>query len=233
MKIAHFLGLSLIDYPGKVAAVIWTVGCNLRCPFCYNPELVLPEHVKRQKLLDPGEILRELAERVGFIEGLAITGGEPTLQGDLADFLREVKNLGLEVKLDTNGTRPEVLEELLSEGLLDYVALDVKAPFERYHEFVGLPREAAREVVETVRRSLEILAEGKIPYELRTTAAPGLSEADIARIKGVIPREARYFIQRFVVPPEKGIVGEEPKGSHLSEEKIRELAAELGCEYRI
>ena len=233
MKIAHFLGLSLIDYPGKVAAVIWTAGCNLRCPFCYNPELVLPEYVKRLKLLDPHDVLGELGQRAGFIEGLAVTGGEPTLQGDLEGFLREVKALGLAVKLDTNGTHPEVLERLLSAELLDYVALDVKAPFARYHELVGLPREAARKVAGAVRRSLELLAAGKIPFEIRTTAAPGLDAADILQIKRQIPEGAKYVIQRFTVPRGKGLVGGDPRGGYLSAEEIKRLAAEPGCECRV
>lgn len=233
MKIAHFLGLSLIDYPGRVAAVIWTAGCNLRCPFCYNPELVLPEQVRRLKLLDPEGVLRELAERAGFIEGLAVTGGEPTLQGDLGEFLREVKGLGLGVKLDTNGTRPEVLESLISAGLLDYVALDIKAPFARYHELAGLTREAAREAVARVRRSLEVLREGGVEYELRTTLAPGLTAADVREIRRQLPREARYVLQRFTVPQGKGLVGGAPQGGYLSAEEIRALAEELGCSSRV
>lgn len=233
MKIAYFLGLSLIDYPGKVAAVIWTAGCNLRCPFCYNPELVLPEYLGRLRLQDPHRVLQELSERAGFIEGLAITGGEPTLQGDLADFLREVKELGLGVKLDTNGTRPEVLERLLSEKLVDYVALDVKAPFSRYHELVGLSREAAREVVRAVRRSMGFLVESGIPFELRTTAAPGLNATDILQIKQQIPDGAKYVLQRFVVPQGKGLVGGDPRGGYLSAEEVKELAAKLGCDFRV
>ncbi len=231
MRIARFLGLSLIDYPGRVAAVVWTVGCNLRCPFCYNPELVLPELSARLETIPPDWVLRELGERAGFIEGLAVTGGEPTLQGDLADFLWEVKSLGLGVKLDTNGTRPEVLEGLLSDDLLDYVALDIKAPFRRYHELSGIPDDEAEAVVGRVRRSLEILEGSGIEYEVRTTLAPGLTEGDVREILGEVPAE-RYYLQRFIVPREKGLVGV-PRGEALPAERIRELAEELGCRYRI
>lgn len=140
MEIAHLQPLSLLDYPGKVAAVVWTVGCNLRCPFCYNAELVLPELASTLPRLSEESVISHLRERAGFLDGLVVTGGEPTLHPELPPFLREVKALGLAVKLDTNGTRPDVLGRLLREGLLDYVALDVKAPFARYAEFTGLSR---------------------------------------------------------------------------------------------
>ncbi|MFH1609873.1 MAG: anaerobic ribonucleoside-triphosphate reductase activating protein [Candidatus Bipolaricaulota bacterium] len=138
MEFAYLQGVSLIDYPDKVAAVVWTIGCNLRCPFCYNAELVLPELARLPRLSEE-KVLGRLRERTGFLDGLVVTGGEPTLHPDLPGFLREVKALGFRVKLDTNGTRPDVLARLLREGLLDYVALDVKAPFALYPEFTGLP----------------------------------------------------------------------------------------------
>ncbi|MGY4706161.1 anaerobic ribonucleoside-triphosphate reductase activating protein [Candidatus Bipolaricaulota sp. J31] len=232
MKIAYFLGLSLIDYPGKVAAVIWTVGCNLRCPFCYNPELVLPERAGTIDPLDPEGVLATLAERAGFIQGVVITGGEPTLQGDLVDFITEVKKLRLLVKLDTNGTNPGVLEELFRKALVDYVALDIKAPFERYAELTGLPREEAPGVVAEVERSLEIVREMAPAYEIRTTLAPGLTADDIREIRHAIG-DAPYFLQRFVVPEGKGLVGLLPSSAALGPEEIKRLAAELSCGYRL
>ncbi|NOX45228.1 MAG: anaerobic ribonucleoside-triphosphate reductase activating protein [Caldiserica bacterium] len=233
MRIAHFLGLSLIDYPGKVAAVVWTVGCNLRCPFCYNPELVLPERAGSLELLDPWEVLAALAERAGFVQGLAITGGEPTLQGDLVDFATEAKKLRLQVKLDTNGTNPEVLEELLGKALLDYIALDIKAPFGRYAELAGIPRERAADVVARVKRSLEIVRELAPAYELRTTLAPPLTAEDVREIRREIG-DAPYFLQRFIVPEGKGLVGLlPPAAGALGPEEIRRLAAELSCGYRL
>jgi pyruvate formate lyase activating enzyme len=139
MEIAHLQPLSLLDYPGKVSAVVWTVGCNLRCPFCYNAELVLPELGADLPRLPAREILARLQERAGFLDGVVVTGGEPTLHPDLPAFLDAVKRLGVLTKLDTNGTRPDTLRSLLEAGLVDYVALDVKAPFARYPEFTGLP----------------------------------------------------------------------------------------------
>lgn len=233
MRIAYFLGLSLIDYPGKVAAVVWTVGCNLRCPFCYNPELVLPERAATLEPLDPGGVLAALAERAGFIQGLAITGGEPTLQDDLVDFVTEAKKLRLLVKLDTNGTNPGVLEELLVKALVDYVALDIKAPFGRYAEFTGLPRGKAAEVAAEVKRSLEIVRELAPAYEFRTTLAPGLTAADIRRIRREVGG-GPYFLQRFIVPEGKGLVGLlPPAATALGPEEIKRLAAELSCGYRL
>jgi pyruvate formate lyase activating enzyme len=233
MKIAYFLGLSLIDYPGKVAAVVWTVGCNLRCPFCYNPELVLPDRSKSLELLDPERVLAELSERAGFIQGLTITGGEPTLQGGLLDFVTEAKKLRLEVKLDTNGTNPGVLRELLEKALVDYVALDIKAPFGRYAEFTGLPWDKAAEVVAEVKRSMELVRERAPTYELRTTLAPGLTPDDIREIRREIGA-APYFLQRFIVPKGKGLVGLlPPTATALGASEIKLLAAELSCSYRL
>jgi len=163
MEIAHFQSLSLLDYPGGVSAVVWTVGCNLRCPFCYNAELVLPELARLPRLSEE-EVLGRLRERGGFLDGLVVTGGEPTLHLDLPDFLREVKALGFRVKLDTNGTRPDVLARLLREGLLDYVALDVKAPFARYPEFTGLlsPDHIASELVSDGCSTSGLVPEGDV-----------------------------------------------------------------------
>ncbi len=128
MRIAHILPTTLIDYPRKVAALIYTPSCNFRCPFCHNPELVLPERIALLNPIPEDRVLALLAERKGFLDALAITGGEPTLHHDLSRFIGEVKRLGYLVKLDTNGSHPEVLAGLFDAGLLDYVAMDVKAP---------------------------------------------------------------------------------------------------------
>ena len=123
MRIAHLLPTTLIDYPGKVAALIYTPSCNFRCPFCHNPELVLPERIALLNPIPEDRVLALLAERKGFLDALAITGGEPTLHHDLPRFIGEVKRLGYLVKLDTNGSHPDVLAELLERGLLDYCLL--------------------------------------------------------------------------------------------------------------
>ena len=224
MKIAYVEWASLIDFPGRVAAVIWTVGCNLRCPFCYNGELVLPERTVDLPPVDPEMVLSELASRRGFLDGLAVTGGEPTLQGGLADFLAEVKALGLKVKLDTNGTRPEVLATLLERGLVDYVALDLKAPFPRYPEFTGVREDVSGRVKQSVR----ILREWAPDYELRTTVVPGLSQADLEAIAQEARGAKRYVLQPFFVPQGKELIDPSWAGRpHLEEETLRRLAPRL------
>ena len=127
---------TLVDYPGKVAATIFTTGCNFRCPYCHNPELVLPELIKKQPKITEKEILDFLKERQKLLEGICITGGEPAIQPDLIDFVKKVKDLGFLIKIDTNGSCPDVLNNLIEEKLIDYVAMDIKAPKEKYEILV-------------------------------------------------------------------------------------------------
>lgn len=202
----HVQPLSLSDYPGKLAAVVFFAGCNLRCPFCYNSELVLPELMAGLKPLDPEEIIAQLAERAGFLDGVVLTGGEPTLSPDLPDFVRALQELGFLVKLDTNGTNPQILEELLSDKLLNYVALDMKAPFPRYSEYIGIPE--GEKVVKAVQESLSILLRDAPDYEIRTTVAPGLSPEDLLAIAKELRGVKRYVLQPFFVPREKRLVDE-------------------------
>lgn len=160
---------TLLDYPGHVAATLFTGGCNFRCPFCHNGDLVLNPGGQPQIPME--EIMAFLKKRQGILDGVCITGGEPTLQPDLEDFIREVKELGYLVKLDTNGYRPEVLGRLLEEGLLDYVAMDVKASKDNYARAVGLESSFS---IEPVERSVELLKNSSIDYEFRTTVVKGL-----------------------------------------------------------
>jgi len=224
VELAHVQWDSVIDFPGRVAAIVWTVGCNLRCPFCYNGELVLPDRTVSVPRLAPEGILEELARRTGFLDGLAITGGEPTLQADLAEFLTEVRALGLQVKLDTNGTNPQVLEGLLSRGLVDYVALDVKAPFPRYPELTGIRRDVSGQVQDSIR----LLAQSGVDYELRTTAVPGISGEDLREIARSIRGAKRYVLQPFFVPPGKELIQPDwAARPHLTERELFQLAEEL------
>ncbi|MDD2912429.1 MAG: anaerobic ribonucleoside-triphosphate reductase activating protein [Candidatus Bipolaricaulis anaerobius] len=234
MEIAHLQPLSLLDYPGKVSAVVWTVGCNLRCPFCYNAELVLPGLAHGLPRLPLEEVVAALTERARFLDGLVVTGGEPALHRDLPLLLREVKELGLRVKLDTNGTRPAVLRSLLEDGLVDYVALDVKAPFARYPEFTGLlplphvASEPVPDVVTLVRESVALVRERAPDYEFRTTVAPGLAPDDLFSIAHGIRGARRYVLQPFFVPDGKRLVDEEWRGRPaLSSDTLRALLPEL------
>jgi pyruvate formate lyase activating enzyme len=225
-KIVYLQPLSLSDYPGKLSAIVFFAGCNLRCPFCYNSELVLPELMAGLRPLAPEAILSGLAERLGFLDGVVLTGGEPTLSPDLPEFVRALKNLGFLVKLDTNGTNPAVLTKLLQEKLLDYVALDIKAPFPRYSEYTGL-REAG-EVVKAVQESLSVILRLAPDYEVRTTVAPGLSAPDLLDIAKSLKGVKRYVLQPFLVPKEKRLVNEEWRTRPaLGPIELRDLLLEL------
>lgn len=233
MKLAYFLGISVIDYPGKVASVVWTVGCNLRCPFCYNSDLVLPEKITFLEALDLEWVLGELRERAGFIQGLAVTGGEPTIHRDLPEFLSRVKSLGLEVKLDSNGTNPAMLRELFREKLVDYIAMDIKAPFPRYAQFTGLPPDRAREVVEKVKESIGVIRSLAPAYEFRTTAVPGITEEDLKQIREYVKNDP-YVLQPFFLPQGKELIDESWKERpHISEVELKGIAYRLGCEVRV
>ncbi len=224
-KIVHILPLSLIDYPGKLACVFFFAGCNLRCPFCYNAELVLPELWKDFRPLPWEEVKQWLAERAGFLDGVVLTGGEPTLSPEIQRISAELKELGFLVKLDTNGTNPEVLEELLGEGLVDYVALDVKAPFSRYAEYTG---KAVEEILRSIQRSIEVILEKAKDYEFRTTVAPGLSEEDLLSIAQEIPHTKRYVLQPFFIPTGKRLVDESWRGRPaLRVEELSQFLPEL------
>jgi len=189
---------TLIDYPGKVATTLFTVGCTFRCPFCHNPELVDPDRFA--PALDSDEILDRLRERADFIDGVVITGGEPTIHPSLPTFLRFLKKLGLLVKLDTNGSRPEVLRALLDEGVLDCVAMDVKAPFDRYDELAGVDADAG-----AIEASIELILDLAPDHEFRTTVAPTLGRTDVRRIAERLGGAKRYVLQAFRVA-EKGLL---------------------------
>jgi pyruvate formate lyase activating enzyme len=183
--------LSVIDYPGKLCATLLLGGCNFRCPYCYNSKLVLkPDALPT---ISEREILSLLMEKRGFLDGICVGGGEPTIHRELPQFLYKVKSLGFLVKLDTNGSRPWMLEDLLTRNLVDYVAMDVKVPLRRYKEAVG------REIpLSTMDRSIKLLRRGRVDYEFRTTVVPGIvSESDLIEIADFLKGSKRYVIQRF------------------------------------
>lgn len=197
MNLAGWLPTTLIDYPDHVAATLFVSGCNFRCPFCHNPELVLPDRVSSLPMLNGDEIFGDLERRRGFLDGVVLTGGEPTLQPDLVSFIERLKATDVLVKLDTNGSRPEVIRTLLNGGLVDYIAVDIKAPRDRYEEYGGTaadPRD--------VERTIRVVVDKAPDYEFRTTVAPGLAASDIAAIAAWIGTAQRYVLQVFRVPPE-------------------------------
>jgi pyruvate formate lyase activating enzyme len=200
VDVAAFVPLSLSDHEGHVAAVVFVHGCNFRCPFCHNADLVLPDRDSRVALRDE-EVIARLRDRRGFLDSVVVSGGEPTLQRGLADFLAEVKRLGFGVKLDTNGSRSDVVADLLEEGFVDYVAMDLKAPPGRYAEFAGVPV-----ALDAIRESVSTIRERAPDYEFRTTVAPGLAGEDLLAIAQWIRGAKRYILQPFRVPSEKHLL---------------------------
>ena len=191
MKIAGLQPVSLCDYPGRVAAVVFTQGCNLCCPFCHNGGLISMEG---QALIPQEEVVGKLRRRCRLLEGVVISGGEPTLQPDLMTFIEEVRDLNLSVKLDTNGTRPDVIEALLAKGQLDFIAMDVKAPFEKYPLLTGVDVS-----VDEIKTSIGLIAASGIGHEFRTTfVRPLLTGADIEVLRHALPPASPYKVQSFV-----------------------------------
>ncbi len=192
MRIHGFNKTTLLDYPGHVAATVFTGGCNFRCPFCHNGELVLKPET--QPLIPEEEVLAHLKKRQGILEGVCITGGEPTLQPDLADFMIKVKEWGYLVKLDTNGYEPKTLRQLLAEGLLDYVAMDIKASPENYENAAGCPKLDFSRIEE----SIGILKNCNIPYEFRTTVVQGIhTVSEFAAIGRLLEGSRACYLQAF------------------------------------
>ncbi len=191
MKIQGLQKMTLLDFPGKVACTVFLGGCDFRCPFCHNGELL---DGTAPAVMDDQELLRFLKGRQGLLDGVAVTGGEPLLRKDLPDLLRAVRDLGFAVKVDTNGNHPDALEGLLREGLADYIAMDIKNSPKRYALTVGLDRLD----LTPVRRSVQLLMDGGVPYEFRTTVVDELHSAeDFEAIGQWIQGAKAYFLQSF------------------------------------
>jgi pyruvate formate lyase activating enzyme len=192
MKIGALQKVSLIDYPGEICAIVFTQGCNFRCPYCHNPELVNPE-MYGECLLEE-EIFSFLAKRKGKIDAVTITGGEPTIQNDLIDFVKRVRKTGYAIKVDTNGSHPEVIEKLISMKLLDYIAMDIKSPADK---FKALTKSDIG--YHTITQTIELIMKSGISYEFRTTVLKKLlDENDIVNIAHSIRNARLYVLQQFV-----------------------------------
>jgi len=189
MDIKGIQKTSLIDFPEKIASVIFVGGCNFRCHYCHNPELI----ENNLENINENELLEYVDKRKKYVDALVITGGEPTLQKDLIDFIKKVKEIGLSVKLDTNGSKPEVIKELIEKKLIDYIAMDVKAPFGKYYEIVQNKID-----IEKIKESIKIIKGSGIDYEFRTTLLPKLlSKEDIKEICNDIGKSKKYCLQQF------------------------------------
>ncbi|MEM3393226.1 MAG: anaerobic ribonucleoside-triphosphate reductase activating protein [Candidatus Bathyarchaeia archaeon] len=180
---------TLIDYPGKLACTIFTFGCNFRCPYCQNPELIIDDG---RKPISIAWILNFLYERKSFLDGVCITGGEPTIQSNLTEFIKELKRLGYSVKLDTNGSNPELINQMLKTELVDFIAMDVKAPLEKYKEVTKV------DAKDLVKKSIRIIIDKAPEYEFRLTVVPGLiNEEDLHKIGEIVKGAEKIYIQQF------------------------------------
>lgn len=185
--------LTLIDYPGHIAATVFTVGCNFRCPFCHNPELIISNCQFTISNVLENDFFDFLETRQNKLEGICITGGEPTIQPDIIEFVRKIKDLGFKVKLDTNGARPDILRQLFSEKLLDFVAMDIKSSLETYNKATN-----SQVDIERIKLSVDLIRSSGVDYEFRTTAVPGLHDAeDFVKIGKWLACSKKYVLQAF------------------------------------
>ena len=196
MRVKGFQGTSLLDFPGRIASLVFFGGCNLTCPFCHNPSLVQDPDQYPDYPVDV--LLDELTKRSTFIDGVVISGGEPTLDPDCIVLMREIKRLGLQIKLDTNGLRPDRLTAMLDENLLDYVAVDLKTSPARYGEMHTAPVD-----LQALSKSIELLMSSGIDYEFRTTCVPGMVESEDIDAMGLAIRGAKsWVLQQYVTEQE-------------------------------
>lgn len=206
MKIGGFLKFSLIDYPGHIAAVIFTQGCAFKCSYCHNPELVLPQHF--QKTLDLEEILKFLNKRKGKLDGIVISGGEPTIQEDLEEVIGRMKTEGWKIKLDSSGIRPDVLRKLIENKSIDYIAMDIKAPLDKYIEITP-----THVPISKIKESIDLIKSSPIPYEFRSTLLASIhSPEDLISMAKTIEGAKLYVLQTF--RPEKTL---DPKWKYKKE----------------
>lgn len=192
MDFGGFEKFTLIDYPGKIACMVYTIGCNFRCAYCHNPELVncnVIERIKEKEILDFLETRKEM------LDGIVITGGEPTMHGErLLNFMRKVKDLGFLVKLDSNGTSPEILQTAIDEKIIDYIAMDIKAPLSKYKEVT-----MRLDNIDAIKKSIKIIMDSGVDYEFRTTVVKSqLSFEDFDLIGEEIKGAKNYFLQKFI-----------------------------------
>lgn len=238
MIIGGLQKLTLLDYPEHLAAIIFTQGCNLRCHFCYNPKLVVPQLVAPAKngaghsLINEDGLFGFLRERQKKLDAIVITGGEPTLHSDLPEFIKKIKELGYLVKLDTNGTNPKMLENLLNARLIDYLAMDLKAPLEKYNLVTGV-----KAPLNNIRKSIKMIIASGLPYEFRTTVLPEFHQTeDIEKMGELIKNTDKWYLQKFQSNPD--LVDEKFKGKKSYKDndmdKLRQIAAKYVkfCEVR-
>lgn len=214
--------MTLIDYPSKVAAIVFTIGCNFRCSFCYNTRLVDPKLFSDSDVITEEEFFSFLKSRVGKLDAVVITGGEPTLHKDLESFILKIKEMGFLVKLDTNGTNPEVIRKLLDKNLVDYIAMDIK------NDLLGWNYEKIVKVgvdMSLLLESIKMIMNFDIDYEFRTTIAPGISKENILNIARHIHGAKKYYLQKF---QDMDVLDNSCKEVNwLSEDELDDIAKEV------
>jgi len=208
MKIGGLQKFTLIDFPEKLACSIFTSGCPFRCPWCHNPELVLPDKIKENLVIPEEDIFSFLKERKDYLDGVVITGGEPTVHPELLGFCEKIKKLGYDIKLDTNGFNPKALRALIQKKLVDYVAMDIKAPLGKYSSLIGLDfyfastpdkkRFWADQIEKKIKESVSLLKEEEVDFEFRTTVVPNLlKQKDILEIAKWLSPAPRFVLQEY------------------------------------
>ncbi|VVB54952.1 7,8-dihydro-6-hydroxymethylpterin dimethyltransferase [uncultured archaeon] len=225
MRIGGLQKVSLIDYPGKISAIVFTQGCNYRCPFCHNKELVYPEFYEEP--IPEEDVLSFLEKRKGKLDAVVITGGEPTIQKDLPQFIKKIKSMGYLIKLDTNGSNPETLAELLKKSQIDYVAMDVKAPPSKYDTLTGVETDTKK-----TQKSIKTIIASGIPHEFRTTVMrPLLKPADVLSIAKEIKGARLYALQKYASPKDKA--GSHSSYTSFTDEELARLKDEVKNRYDV
>jgi len=220
MRIGGLQKFSLVDYPGKLSCVIFTQGCNFRCPYCFNPQLVIPEMYESPIAED--KVLSFLERRRGQLDGVVITGGEPTVHEDLPDFLKKIHSMKYLIKLDTNGSHLFMLQEIIRANLVDYIAMDIKALFLKYNLLCGIKVNS-----DLIKESISLIIRSGVDHEFRTTAVkPLLSFEDLEAIARLVRDGRRYFVQAFI--PHRNILDRNLlQGDYYMEKEILDLQRRL------
>lgn len=215
MKIGGLQRVSLIDYPGMISAVIFLEGCNFKCPYCHNPELVDPSLFRT--CIKENDVMEFLETRKGKLDAVTITGGEPTIQPNLIAFIKQIRKMGFAIKLDTNGSHPQIIKNLMNEKMLDFIAMDVKAPLDKYRDIIK-----TQVNTDFIQQSIKLILEATVPYEFRTTIVQSqLAEDDIHEIAKLVSGANKYVMQKFV--PTKTLDSRFLKEKSFSDEALQKI----------
>ncbi len=223
---------TLIDFPGRIACTVFTVGCNFRCPFCHNKDLVTLKNFEQKKLpqIPEKDFFTFLNKRKGILDGVCITGGEPTLQNDLPDFCKKIKDMGFEVKLDSNGTNPKMLSKMINKKVVDFIAMDLKNNFSDYNKAVGI-----NYPIDNIKKSIKLILQSDIEHEFRTTVVPGIHKKqnllELAKELNSLynqygeEKEKVWFLQKF--RPQNCLKDQYNKKKPLADKKFSEFKKEI------